>query len=250
MIDNFWNDVIDETHDNIYSPLLLRKKDFHINKRNSFLAKAVQNLSTKKNKNIFKTKVFKSIKNKNNKNKSKESKNISLNNISSPPKTVQFLSKSRSKSKKSARFLEKNEKNKKIFEIPNIEVKKKINLNNQENFDINKTLIYTFKPVIHKCPKFKPITFNVSSNCALAIYNKRMESARRDRKLKSKIPFEVANYDEIYSNVSERCPCSKKKKNKKRNTRNNLNKCLSTKEFSICKDKLHKTLMTFDLLKN
>ena len=116
--------------------------------------------------------------------------------------------------------------------------------------ELNEKMSCTFKPVVHKCPKFKKVIFNNSACLSLINFNKRMDSARNEKRFKSRIlPFETINYDEIYKNISERCFCCRNR-NDMDTYHNTLQKNLSQTEFILCKNNLHSTLMKIKLKKN
>jgi hypothetical protein len=130
--------------------------------------------------------------------------------------------------------------------------KKKEQINLYRNYcEMNEKMACTFRPIIHKCPKFKKVFFNNSACLSLINYNKRMDSARNEKIFKSKIlPFETINYDEIYKNISDRCFCLNRNKNNSDIFHNNFQKSLSQTEFILCKNNLHSTLMKLKLKKN
>jgi hypothetical protein len=129
--------------------------------------------------------------------------------------------------------------------------KKKEQINLYRNYcEMNEKMACTFRPIIHKCPKFKKVFFNNSACLSLINYNKRMDSARNEKIFKSKIlPFETINYDEIYKNISDRCFCLNRNKNNSDIFHNNFQKSLSQTEFILCKNNLHSTLMKLKLKK-
>ena len=137
--------------------------------------------------------------------------------------------------------------NNKIFEKNKKE--KKINLY-QSYSELNQQLGCTFKPIIHKCPKFKKVIFNNNSYISLINFNKRMDSARNEKIYKSRIiPFENINYDEVYKNISDRCICLKRNKSNNNINLHNYQKSLSQNEFILYKKNLHNTLMKIKLKK-
>ena len=137
--------------------------------------------------------------------------------------------------------------NNKIFEKNKKE--KKINLY-QSYSELNQQLGCTFKPIIHKCPKFKKVIFNNNSYISLINFNKRMDSARNEKIYKSRIiPFETINYDEVYKNISDRCICLKRNKINNNINLHNYQKSLSQNEFILYKKNLHNTLMKIKLKK-
>ena len=231
MLEDFWDDVTEkEIH-----PLILEKRENRTNKKYPFYSKIVENLKIKKKpKNIFKSQVLNSIINKHNEYIQKNLNKISNNKTVTPTKEIKSKSKNKSTNKRT-------------------EFRKRQNCKLINLFNLNNQIKYTFKPCIHKCPKFKPMKFNPSSNFAVYIYNQRLESSRREKRFKSRIiPFIDVNYDEIYNNISERCICLKKKREeKKKNYQENQTKrhC-SGNEFSRKKDSLHISLMNFEFSEN
>ena len=138
-------------------------------------------------------------------------------------------------------------KNNKLLESNKKE--KKINLY-QSCCELNQQLGCTFNPIIHKCPKFKKVIFNNNSYISLINFNKRMDSARKEKIYKSRIiPFESINYDEIYKNISDRCICLKRNKSNNNIIHHNYQKSLSQNEFILYKNNLHNTLMKIKLKK-
>ena len=118
--------------------------------------------------------------------------------------------------------------------------------------EIKDKMACTFRPIVHECPKFKKVTYNNNEYLSLLYFNKRMDSARKEKRFKSRIkPFEEINYDEIYQNISDRCSCLNRNRSgsNNRGVNNIMQKSLSQTEFILCKNNLHSTLMKIKLKK-
>lgn len=129
---------------------------------------------------------------------------------------------------------------------------------------------YPYKPEIHKCPSFRKVIFNEGNYESLNYFYSRLNSARENKINKNKkLPFNIINYEQIYSNnsayfnKSNRSVCHNnssyseisyimpKKKYLVRDLSHSslMSKVLNDKETEICKKNLHKALMELELNK-